>query len=151
MVKIYHALTVAPRQGGLQKKLKKQWEIKNYLGKIPARPNRARYGAVDSDGALAETSFRLIAQYPRGLWIEAVPKTGRTHQIRVHLSEYGLPILGDDLYGAGDIRESDIAPRLMLHAAELIFQHPITEREIAVKSPQPEDFRQCLSHLSAQL
>ena len=102
--KIYQALTV-PRANGLRSKLKREWTIKNYLGKVHSRSKRARYGAVRSEGEFAETSFRVIAEYPRGLWIEASPKTGRTHQIRVHLSEYGLPILGDDLYGGITIPE----------------------------------------------
>lgn len=147
VLKVYEALTTTGRQSGLRTKVKKQWTIKNYLGKISSKSKRARYGAVDSDGTFAQTSFRLIAEYTRGLWIEAIPKTGRTHQIRVHLSEYGLPILGDDLYGTEDSPESRLAPRLMLHAAQLIFLHPITKREISIKCPQPEDFRQCLSRI----
>jgi 23S rRNA-/tRNA-specific pseudouridylate synthase len=91
----------------------------------------------------------VIAQHPRGDWIEAVPRTGRTHQIRVHLAEYGLPILGDDLYGAGNTSEAGDAwaRRLMLHAAELKFPHPITRREICVRSPLPDDFKECLKRI----
>jgi 23S rRNA pseudouridine1911/1915/1917 synthase len=140
--KIYQALTIPPR--GLRNKLKQEWIVKNYLGKVPSRSKRARYGAVGKDGEFAETSFRVIAEYRRGLWIEAIPKTGRTHQIRVHLSEYGLPILGDDLYGADNTELNGPAPRLMLHAAQLIFPHPITKREISIQSPLPDDFQRCL-------
>jgi 23S rRNA pseudouridine1911/1915/1917 synthase len=134
VVKIYQALTVAP-----QKKIPKEWTIKNYLGKVSSKSKRAKYGVVETDGDRAETCFRVISEYARGVRIEAIPKTGRTHQIRVHLSEYGLPILGDDLYGTS----GDRAPRLMLHAAELRFPHPMTGRQIAVKSPLPEDFQKC--------
>jgi 23S rRNA pseudouridine1911/1915/1917 synthase len=141
--KIYQALTIPPPRG-LRNKFKSEWIIKNYLSKVPSRSKRARYGAVRKDGEFAETSFRLIAEYPRGLWIEAIPKTGRTHQIRVHLSEYGLPILGDDLYGADTAEFNEPAPRLMLHAAQLIFPHPITKREISIQSPLPDDFQRCL-------
>jgi len=135
--KIYQALTI-PKTN-----LKQKWTIKNYLGKVSSKSKRARYGAVHSDGDFAETSFRVIAEHPRGTWIEAIPKTGRTHQIRVHLSEYGLPILGDDLYGAA----GGLAPRLMLHAIQLIFPHPISKREISVKSPLPADFERCLRRI----
>jgi RluA family pseudouridine synthase len=137
-VKVYQALTVATR-----KKLPEEWTIKNYLGKVASKSKRAKYGAVKMDGDLAETFFRVIGEYPRGVWIEAIPKTGRTHQIRVHLAEYGLPILGDDLYGAAD----DRAPRLMLHAAELRFPNPMTGRELSVKSKLPEDFQECLREI----
>ena len=149
-VKIYQALTV-PRPNRLRSKLEKEWTIKNYLGKISSTSKRARYGAVDSDGDLAETSFRVIAEHRLGIVIEAIPRTGRTHQIRVHLSEYGLPILGDDLYGVDNNPGPDgLAPRLMLHAAQLIFPHPITRREICVKSPLPTDFAQCLNRIEAR-
>jgi RluA family pseudouridine synthase len=134
VVKIYQALTVATR-----KKLPKEWTIKNYLEKVSSKSKRAKYGSVETDGDRAETFFRVIGEYARGVWIEAFPKTGRTHQIRVHLAEYGLPILGDDLYGAPD----DRAPRLMLHASELRFHHPMTGREVSVKSKLPEDFLKC--------
>ena len=109
----------------------------------------SRYGAVDSDGAFAETAFRVIAAYPNGNWIEAIPKTGRTHQIRVHLAESGLSILGDDLYGTKvKLRMTKpLAPRLMLHAAQLVFSHPITKSELSIKSPLPGDFQHCLDRI----
>jgi RluA family pseudouridine synthase len=141
VVKTYQALTVAPERG----KVPKEWTIRNYLGKVSSKSKRARYGAVDSDGDLAETSFLIIEQHPRGIWIEAVPKTGRTHQIRVHLAENGLPILGDDLYGSH--RSQLLAPRLMLHASQLRFPHPVTRVPISVKSPLPEDFKRCLARI----
>ena len=134
-VKVYQTLTV-------RRPHEQEWTIKNYLGKIFSKSKRARYGAVKSGGDFAETSFRVVAEYARGLWIEAIPRTGRTHQIRVHLSEYGLPILGDDLYGGG--KSERLAPRVMLHAAQLTFPHPITGGEISVKSPLPADFQECL-------
>jgi 23S rRNA pseudouridine1911/1915/1917 synthase len=136
--KIYQALTTPPAKG-LRTRLKTEWTIKNHLDKVPSRSKRAKYGAVQAGGEFAETSFRVIAESPRGLWVEAIPKTGRTHQIRVHLAEYGLPILGDDLYG-----RDEAAPRLMLHAAQLIFPHPITKREVSIQSPLPDDFQRCL-------
>src|SRR5262249_38052355 len=122
----------------------RQWNIKNHLGKVSSKSKRAMYGAVDSAGDLAETAFRVVEQHSRGIWIEAIPRTGRTHQIRVHLSEYGLPILGDDRYGED---RSELAPRLMLHASQLVFPHPVTRRETSVKSPLPQDFKRCLGRL----
>src|SRR5262249_8089830 len=143
-VKIYQALTVPFSVGAVYDRA---WTIRNYLGKISTKGKRARYGAVDSSGDLAETSFRLIAEHPRGLHIEAIPKTGRTHQIRVHLSEYGLPILGDALYCP---YQTDLAARLMLHATRLIFPHPLTAREISIESPLPADFVVCLRRMTSQ-
>jgi 23S rRNA pseudouridine1911/1915/1917 synthase len=141
VVKFYQALTIAPVRG----EVPEQWTIKNYLGKVSAKSKRAMYGAVRSDGYFAESSFRIIEQHPHGIWFEAIPKTGRTHQIRVHLSEYGLPILGDDLYGSQ--KTHGPTPRLMLHASQLRLPHPVTGAEISVKSPLPEDFKQCLARI----
>jgi 23S rRNA pseudouridine1911/1915/1917 synthase len=135
VVKVYQALSVAVRST----KLQKEWTIRNTIGKVSTNTKRARFGAVHSGGEPAETSFRIVEHHRRAVWIEAIPKTGRTHQIRVHLSEYGLPILGDDLYG-GEERAS----RLMLHASRLTFPHPITGREILVTSPLPDDFKRCV-------
>ncbi len=78
---------------------------------------------------LAETVFSV-----QDAVIEAVPLTGRTHQIRVHAAEHGFPILGDTLYGGTP------APRLCLHAAELRFEHPVTGQALAFSIPP--DFAQ---------
>jgi RluA family pseudouridine synthase len=144
-VKIYQALTVPRPESGLASQPRQEWTIRNQLGRVMPKLKQARYGAVRSGGVHAETSFRVLAEYPRGVWLKAIPKTGRTHQIRVHLFEYGLPILGDDLYGPA----VNAAPRLMLHAVELSFLHPITRREISVKSEPPADFRKCLKQLAS--
>ena len=151
VLKTYQAITVAP-EPGLRNKLEAQWTVKNHLGKVGSKSKRAMYGPVQSNGLLAETSFRVIAEHRRGVWIEAVPRTGRTHQIRVHLAGCGLPILGDDLYDAENTFDAGDArvPRLMLHAAELKFPHPITRREICVRSPLPDDFKECLKRIESK-
>jgi 23S rRNA (cytosine1962-C5)-methyltransferase len=74
--------------------------------------------------SLAETVFSVA-----GKVIEAVPLTGRTHQIRVHAAEHGFPILGDVLYGGAP------ATRLCLHAAELRFEHPVTRQPLSFSVP----------------
>jgi RluA family pseudouridine synthase len=139
-IKVYQAITAAGRTP------KQEWTIQNQLGPVASTSKRRKYGAVRTGGDFAETAFRILAKYSRGLWIEAVPKTGRTHQIRVHLSESGLPILGDDLYGVS-AQTSPPAPRLMLHATQLTFPHPISGREVSIKSSLPEDFVRCLDGL----
>jgi RluA family pseudouridine synthase len=142
VTKIYQAITISGPNPDAE------WTIKNYVGKIASKSKRSRYGAVESGGDLAETFFRVISRHEDRLRIEAVPKTGRTHQIRVHLSEYGLPILGDDLYGAP---HCGAVPRLMLHAVQLVLPHPITGRDLSVKSSLPDDFLMALErHTSSQ-
>ncbi|HWD18610.1 MAG TPA: pseudouridine synthase [Verrucomicrobiae bacterium] len=79
-------------------------------------------------GQRAETHFRLLStEGGRFLW-EAEPRTGRTHQIRVHASEHGIPIVGDVMYGGSP------AARIHLHAAELALRHPVTGQPVVFRS-----------------
>ena len=88
---------------------------------------------IHAGAEMAETKFRVLPAAARpglgGQWIEAEPVTGRTHQIRVHAAESGIPILGDALYGGA------AATRLCLHAAELEFKHPVTAEKLTFKVP----------------
>ena len=98
----------------------------------------------DQEAILRIRTFKLIEKFQTGLWVEAKPRTGRTHQIRVHLSEAGLSILGDPVYGKAQAIQIFSVPRLMLHASSLTFRHPIDQTEVKIKSPLPEDFTKCL-------
>lgn len=100
-------------------------------GPFTARSSLVRIGAryvsrAGGSGNAAETRFRLVHRDQQGRsLVEAVPVTGRTHQIRVHASDHGFPILGDTLYGGTPWQ------RACLHAAELELEHPETGRQIA--------------------
>ena len=83
----------------------------------------------------------------KSAWVEARLHTGRTHQIRIHLSEGKMPILGDLTYGGANQFNSITIPRLMLHAVRLTFEHPILQNKITIESPLPEDFNRCLKEL----
>jgi len=121
------------------------WTVKNYLGNIQSQGKRAKFGAVRAGGDFAHTDFKLIQRSGHVLRIEALLHTGRTHQIRVHLSEGGAPLLGDALYG-GPMEVNRVKiPRVMLHAAHLTFPHPIHQNRISVHSSIPGDFSQCIS------
>ncbi|OFZ79450.1 MAG: hypothetical protein A2583_02910 [Bdellovibrionales bacterium RIFOXYD1_FULL_53_11] len=132
--KTYLALSLRPA-----KKPPDRWHVENNLGVVSRKGGRARYGAVRSGGDRARTDFSLLEASDRALLIEARPLTGRTHQIRVHLAGCGLPILGDDLYGAADGAGVDV-PRLMLHAHLLRLDHPVTGVLLEICAPLPEDF-----------
>jgi RluA family pseudouridine synthase len=123
-----------------QQKIPDEWVVRNYLGRLPGPGKQAKYGAVRSGGDLAHTDFRVIERFRNAIWVEARPLTGRTHQIRVHLSEEHLPILGDALYG----RNPRQVPRLMLHASDLTFPHPIHQTEVSIHCPLPRDFLKCI-------
>jgi RluA family pseudouridine synthase len=95
---------------------------------------------VRSGGVKAVTELRPLAGTGEVWAVEARPHTGRTHQIRVHLSQAGCPILGDPLYGGGARVGTQRVPRLMLHASRLAFDHPATGKRLEIVAPLPEDF-----------
>ena len=74
-------------------------------------------------------------------------ETGRTHQIRIHLAEAGHPLVGEKVYIRNYRGEPILAPRLMLHAAELGFDHPSDERPMRFEDPPPSDFQEVLARL----
>jgi 23S rRNA pseudouridine1911/1915/1917 synthase len=143
-LKVYEALTV-PRSNSDSRNnpSENEWTVRNQLGKLPSKSKRVRYGSVASGGRQAETFFRVMGEYPRGMRIEAIPKTGRTHQIRVHLAAIDLPVVGDPVYGVPEPRLG----RQFLHASRLAFPHPFTGEQIDVVSPLPPDLAEYLARL----
>ena len=93
--------------------------------------------AVRDDGKRAVTAVTPLRATPRGSLAALELRTGRTHQIRVHMAAIGHPLLGDWLYGARD------AARPMLHSAELVMTHPLTRQRLRVAAPPPDDFADC--------
>lgn len=95
---------------------------------------------VDQEGKAAETIFRLVKKLPGFSLLDAELKTGRTHQIRVHLSHIGFPIAGDDKYGDFGVNKSlggQGLKRMFLHAASLEFCHPRSGETVRVTAPLP--------------
>jgi 23S rRNA pseudouridine1911/1915/1917 synthase len=90
--------------------------------------------AVREGGKRAVTHVRPLQATPRGSLLDITLETGRTHQIRVHLSAIGHPLAGDWLYGARN------ALRPMLHAVEIEMTHPLTNEPLRVAAPLPDDF-----------
>ena len=76
-------------------------------------------------------------------------ETGRTHQIRIHLSERGHPLVGERVYSKNYRGELIAAPRLMLHARELEFDHPQTGERVHFEQPMPADMQSVLTALRA--
>lgn len=69
--------------------------------------------------------------------MKLIPETGRTHQLRIHCQQLGHPILGCDLYGGLDVPGAEDAPRLMLHASELNFIHPVSGEPVSARHAAP--------------
>lgn len=137
--KVYWALTKTA-------KCPEAWQVKNHLAEKSApRSQRRSLHSVRSGGLLAITDFKKLESHKKGFLIEARPRTGRMHQIRVHLAEAGLPILGDDLYNTPEGAKK--APRMMLHAHQLIFKHPQTQELLTITSTTPPDFLKTLASL----
>jgi 23S rRNA pseudouridine955/2504/2580 synthase len=106
--------------------------------------------SVDEDGMASHTIFHKVNVWPQYSLLEAELKTGRTHQIRVHLAHLGFPILGDEKYGDfalnRELSKSGLK-RMFLHAASLSFEHPVTHAPISLAAPLAPELEQFLSHL----
>lgn len=108
---------------------------------------RTKMAAVDW-GKNALTYFKVLRRFKDATLVFAYPKTGRTHQIRIHMKYIGHPLLGDELYGSGKKDEVYGATRQMLHALKLSFYHPTTEEKMTFVAPLPKDFKRVLKILS---
>ena len=104
-----------------------------------------------SGGRHASTAFEVRERLPRSTLLEATPRTGRTHQIRVHLSSVGHPVLGDARYGGGgDPAKAIGLERPFLHARRIAFDHPLTGDRIDLEEPLPPDLADALARARRQ-
>ena len=130
------------------------------IGRHPV--DRKRMSTKSRSVKSAVTVWRVLKRCPQGMSLLRVGiKTGRTHQIRVHLAEEGFPVVGDSVYGArrgrgkrspgpGPLRDAlEQSGRQLLHALELSFPHPLGKGPVRVLAPLPEDFRKVLHTLHA--
>jgi 23S rRNA pseudouridine1911/1915/1917 synthase len=115
---------------------------------IARHPVKRKEMCVLETGKLAITRFDLLSFNGEISLVLAKPKTGRTHQIRVHLKHLNTPILGDSLYG----KKCRYCPsRQMLHAHQLSFLHPITKTPLKFQAPLPQDMKEWLLQLKLSL
>jgi 23S rRNA pseudouridine1911/1915/1917 synthase len=142
--KIYHAIVCGeiPRDAG---------EIHAAIARHPTHRKRmAVHG--DAEGRAAHTSWRVLEKLNFATHVEAQIHTGRTHQIRVHFQHLGYPVAGDETYGARQNKKLKdqthyAAPRVLLHAKELSFIHPRTQKPVHFSAPLPKDFKDALKFL----
>lgn len=113
---------------------------------IARDPNDRLRMAVVASGRSARTDFVRLARFMSTDLLRCQLHSGRTHQIRVHLASIGHPVVGDDTYGGGGARRVVGLPphRHFLHAAWLVFTHPVSGERMEFRSPLPEELRQSL-------
>jgi 23S rRNA-/tRNA-specific pseudouridylate synthase len=135
--KVYHAIVVGVPE----------WE--QHITRHPLRVDvgHSHRTVVDqSKGKSSRTAFRIMERFGGFSLLEAIPATGRTHQIRVHAYAIGYPLLGDTLYSAP---ETDLIARPALHAQSLSFTHPASGESVHFTTPAPDDFQTALENLRA--
>ncbi len=133
--------------------------IEGYIERDPVNPIKMR---VSNSGKWCVTHYEILKYYHYFTYLDIDLETGRTHQIRVHLSSINLPILGDRLYNSADTTATRIPsnyrrklkmlldkhlPVQALHAYKIAFKHPITEQDMEFTAPLPEYFEYALNWL----
>ncbi|MBP1730094.1 MAG: pseudouridine synthase, RluA family [Deltaproteobacteria bacterium] len=109
--------------------------IEGMLGRHPKL--RKKMAMVSKGGRHSISRYRVIKRLEGFTYVEVYPKTGRTHQIRVHLASIGHPVVGDELYGK---KARKLAARPLLHAHRIAFEHPATRLPVSLEAPIPSDF-----------
>lgn len=104
---------------------------------IGRKPDSIIEREVRPDGQYARTNYRVIGRYAGFTHVELKLTTGRTHQIRVHMSYLGHPLFGDDLYGG----DTSMIERQALHCKQIQFIHPFSQQEITFSAPLPSDMK----------
>jgi 23S rRNA pseudouridine1911/1915/1917 synthase len=129
----------------------KKGQITAPVGRLPW--NRERFGVLPG-GRTAETNYEVINYYKNDndifSFVSIFPKTGRTHQIRIHMKYLGYPLVADEFYAGRKTSRKDKTwcPRLFLHAKSISFLHPITNKKVTFKANLPNDLRKVLQKLT---
>jgi 23S rRNA pseudouridine955/2504/2580 synthase len=146
------------REGAVQKYylalVKGHWRTPKQVVKVSLHkyvlPGGERRVRVQDDGQAAHTVFRLQRAGKDFSLLEAELKTGRTHQIRVHLAHVGHPIAGDDKYGDFELNRAVARrglKRMFLHACRMRFQHPASGERVAFEAPLPAELASAVDQL----
>jgi 23S rRNA pseudouridine955/2504/2580 synthase len=144
-LRLFHALF---RDNAIHKTyialLSGQWKRKKLIVNAPLLKNIEKGGermvSINPLGKEAETIFRRLQLFAESTLVEAAPKTGRTHQIRVHAMSLGHPIIGDERYGQDETNKHfrhKGYKRMFLHAQTLRFNHPVTGAAMIISAPLP--------------
>ncbi len=120
------------------------FSVRNFLGRVSKKSEEAKFGEVSEScgGKFARTDFRILEKSAGKILVQARLFTGRTHQIRAHLSQCRMPILGDTLYGGESAR------RIFLHALSLELPHPCTGETLKLRAPIPNEFEEYVTNFA---
>ena len=130
--KVYHALVNGQTE----------WEQQTARQPLRVNVGHSHRTVVDPvRGKSSETNFHVLESFDRASLWEAIPTSGRTHQIRVHAYALGHPILGDTLYSAPP---TELIDRPALHAESLTITHPTNGGRVTFSAPYPDDFQMAL-------
>ncbi|MDO8526963.1 MAG: RluA family pseudouridine synthase [Deltaproteobacteria bacterium] len=148
----------------LQRQFKSREVEKFYLGLVVGQPlmegtidkplgrhmkDRQKMSSRTKKGREAKTEWKILKTFEEEVsWLEIQIHTGRTHQIRVHFSEAGFPLVGDPTYGKGNKKWKALINRPALHAWRLSFTHPATGEEMQFTAPIPKDLETLLAALT---
>lgn len=137
-----------------------KWEVDAPIAPFPGRPGHMR---VDPrNGKKSKTLFEVREQFRGFALVSCRPITGRTHQIRIHLKHWGLPICGDHIYGGRPLLLSDLKSdyrlkpgkterplisTVALHAEQLVIDHPVTGQPVTINAEWPKDFSVAVKYL----
>ena len=127
--------------------------------------DRKLFTMVENDGKESLTNFEVLKNFPPLTWVQLYPKTGRTHQLRVHLKSIGHPIFLDNAYGGGakyarsfHVKYTQklnklikMINRVALHAHSIEFTHPETDKKMICKAPIPKDLNDAIEELQLEL
>jgi RluA family pseudouridine synthase len=127
-----------PREGGVEAPLRKESQGREAYMRVCE--------ADHTEAQEASTRYRTLAASDTAALVELAPRTGRMHQLRVHMASLGRPIAGDPRYGGALVLAGVPVPRLMLHAAALTFPHP-AGGERRIEAPIPADMAKVLAVL----
>ena len=115
------------------------------------KTNRKKMTATINQGRQAETRYKVLETLGHFSYLQLFPKTGRTHQIRVHLASIHHPVLGDKLYGGLITGPYLMMPRQALHAHRIEINHPVNKQPLVFESPRTSRYKQLPGGISSKL
>lgn len=137
-----HKIYVALLEGNLKSD---SGQVRTFIGRSPRDRKKM---AVLPQGKEAITFYKVLERFQKNCFAEFDIKTGRTHQIRVHAQYLSHPVVGDKTYGY--LKQRFNLAGQLLHAKQITFRHPVTEKEITAEAPLPDYFKDILDFLERE-